>query len=355
MKSLLVALLGAFVIAVLAAPAPSQGGQKPGQGQQGGQQRPSPPPQGGQQPGQGQQGGNQQRPSPPPQGGQQPGQGGQPPMGGQQPGQGQQGGNQQRPSPPPQGGQQPGQGQQGGNQQRPSPPPQILKPALESIPIAIDKCTALINKAKALIKLLNRANKSGEIEGENNEGYSELGYSYKFLFLPNLLRAIRGDTRRADFVNFIFSAYNLWTDTRGTVSYQMYELANKFLCDPWNDAGEEETLGGGDDIELEEEEEEDEEREDEGIGEESEGEPELNDNEEADNDDGAVSNDEIEIEEAGHDERMAIINAIRGNGRFGEPPMSVERFEELQDILRHRFEGPLEERFDVPIIDIEQQ
>ncbi|PAV58947.1 hypothetical protein WR25_18928, partial [Diploscapter pachys] len=101
MKSLLVALLGAFVIAVLAAPAPPpQGGQQPTQGQQGGNQRPPPPPQGGQQPGQGQQGG-------------------------QQPTQGQQGGNQQRPPPPPQGGQQPGQGQQGGNQQRPPPPSQV--------------------------------------------------------------------------------------------------------------------------------------------------------------------------------------------------------------------------------------
>ncbi|PAV76127.1 hypothetical protein WR25_11664 [Diploscapter pachys] len=195
-------------------------------------------------------------------------------------------------------------------------------------------------------------------QNQEDQGYSELGYSYKFLFLPNLLRAIRGDTRRANFVNFIFSAYSLWIDTRGTVSYQMYELANKFLSDPWDDAGEEETLGGGEDMEFDEDEEEqedEEEREDEGIGEESEDESEMDDEEEADNDEGAVSNDEIEIEEAGYDERMAIINAIRGNGRFGEPPMSVEEFEELQEILRHRFEGPLEERFNVPIIDIEQQ
>lgn len=101
----------------------------------------------------------------------------------------------------------------------------------------------------------------------------------------------------------------------------MYELANKFLSDPWDDAGEEETLGGGEDMEFDEDEEEqedEEEREDEGIGEESEDESEMDDEEEADNDEGAVSNDEIEIEEAGYDERMAIINAIRGNGRFGE-------------------------------------
>ena len=100
----------------------------------------------------------------------------------------------------------------------------------------------------------------------------------------------------------------------------MYELANKFLSNPWDDAGEEETLGGGEDMEFdedEEEEEDEEEREDEGIGEEPEGEPELDNDEVADNNDGAVSDDEIEIEETGYDE-MAIIDAIRGNGRLGE-------------------------------------
>ena len=94
----------------------------------------------------------------------------------------------------------------------------------------------------------------------------------------------------------------------------MYELANKFLSNPWDDAGEEGTLGGEEDMEFDEDAEE---QEDEGIGEEPEGEPELDNDEVADNNDGAVSDDEIEIEETGYDE-MAIIDAIRGNGRLGE-------------------------------------